>query len=169
MRILTPNMNTSRIDITSEYNLDVVNAIKLIPDRTWDIGRKMWSIPMTSFHLRFAMNVLKEYDFQVAARLNILIEDKPTRFIHRDGLYNFQSEAIDFLNKANGRALIADEQGLGKTIEALYWISTKPDINTILVICPASVIYKWEAEIKKWDKSRTVQVLRTILLCLIVL
>jgi len=161
MRILTPNMNTSRIDITSEYNLDVVNAIKLIPDRTWDIGRKMWSIPMTSFHLRFAMDVLKEYDFQVAARLNILIEDKPTRFIHRDGLYNFQSEAIDFLDKANGRALIADEQGLGKTIEALYWISTKPDIKSILVICPASVIYKWEAEIKKWDKSRTVQVLRT--------
>jgi len=161
MRILSPNLQTSRIDITSEYNLDVVNAIKLIPDRTWDIGRKMWSIPMTSFHLRFALDVLKEYGFEVSARLYTLIEEKPTRFIHRDGLYNFQSQAVDFLNKANGRALIADEQGLGKTIEALYWISTKPDIKSILVICPASVIYKWEAEILKWDKSRTVQVLRT--------
>jgi len=154
-------MNTSRIDITSEYNLDVVNAIKLIPDRTWDIGRKMWSIPMTSFHLRFAMDVLKEYDFQVAARLNMLIEDKPARLLKRDGLYDFQSEAIDFIDKANGRVLLAEEVGLGKTIEALYWISTKSDIKSILVVCPASVIYKWEAEIKKWDKSRTVQVLRT--------
>jgi len=161
MRILTPNMNTSRIDITSEYNLDVVNAIKLIPDRTWDIGRKMWSIPMTSFHLRFAMDVLKDYGFDVSARLYTLVEDKPVRLLKRDGLYDFQSEAIDFINRANGRVLLAEEQGLGKTIEALYWLSTKPDINTILVICPASVIYKWEAEIKKWDKSRTIQVLRT--------
>ena len=48
----------------------------------------------------------------------------------------------------NGRALLALEMRLGKTLTALYWMArtkTKP----VVVVCPAAVKYVWEDEAAK--------------------
>lgn len=46
-------------------------------------------------------------------------------------------------------SLVADEQGLGKTIEAVgAWNELQP--KTCLVICPASVKYNWAREFSLW-------------------
>ncbi len=63
-------------------------------------------------------------------------------------LYDFQKTGITFL-KSKSHALLADEQGLGKTAQAV--ISARElGLTKILVICPASVKYNWKKEIDKW-------------------
>lgn len=50
--------------------------------------------------------------------------------------------------------MIADEQGLGKTIQAIG-ISNMLGLKKILVICPAIVRINWQREISKWHVART--------------
>jgi SWI/SNF-related matrix-associated actin-dependent regulator 1 of chromatin subfamily A len=64
-------------------------------------------------------------------------------------LYPYQIECVDFADKFNGRVLFGDEPGLGKTIEALFWLLRHPKFKPILVICPSNVKIKWERETRK--------------------
>lgn len=49
-----------------------------------------------------------------------------------------------------GNALIADEPGLGKTIQAVGVSNALPDTRRILVIPPASLKINWKREWEKW-------------------
>jgi SNF2 family DNA or RNA helicase len=60
----------------------------------------------------------------------------------------FQKEGVDFIFKKHGRALIGDEMQMGKSIQALTYLEMKSEIAVI--ICPASIKYKWASEIEKW-------------------
>lgn len=73
---------------------------------------------------------------------------------------------IKFLNSSNNRVLIADEVGLGKTIEAgmIYKeIDKREDLKISIIVVPSSLTLKWEEEfqirfdeqfeIKKQDNS----------------
>lgn len=60
-----------------------------------------------------------------------------------------QLEAIEFLVK-NSEAAVFDEQGVGKTkevIDAIITILKQNIVNSVLVICPKSLMYNWEQEI----------------------
>jgi len=61
-------------------------------------------------------------------------------------LYPFQEECICELDKLNGRALLALEMGLGKTIIVLEWLSRNPKSLPALIVTPASVKYQWDFE-----------------------
>lgn len=61
-------------------------------------------------------------------------------------LFPFQVKAVDFVEKAGGKALIADDMGLGKTAEAIGYGCYKRYPN-VLVVCPASVKENWKREI----------------------
>lgn len=62
----------------------------------------------------------------------------------------FQRAGIAFAS-ARPATLIADEMGLGKTIEAIGVINNAdPTINTVLVVCPASLKLNWQRELEKW-------------------
>ena len=57
------------------------------------------------------------------------------------------------LDSDTGRLLIADEVGVGKTIEAGYIISellARNEINYILIVCPKNLVPKWIMEMKKF-------------------
>jgi superfamily II DNA or RNA helicase len=58
------------------------------------------------------------------------------------------------------RLLIADEVGLGKTIEAgLIWneLAQRTDLRRVLVVCPAMLVHKWRAEMdRRFDRKLTV-------------
>ena len=58
----------------------------------------------------------------------------------------FQLEGVQKIYQFRGRALLCDEQGLGKTIMALYWILKVPQRRPALIIVPASLKYSWQAE-----------------------
>ncbi len=58
-----------------------------------------------------------------------------------------------FLNEAGWGGILADDMGLGKTVQALafflHYKKNNPDAK-YLVVCPTTLIYNWENEIKKF-------------------
>lgn len=64
-------------------------------------------------------------------------------------LLGYQKSGVDYISKFQN-VLIADEPGLGKTIECLSAINYIRNINSVLVICPAIMKYQWMKEAKKW-------------------
>lgn len=58
---------------------------------------------------------------------------------------------LKFIESPVGRLLIADEVGLGKTIEAIYiWkeLQARHDARRLLVVCPAMLREKWKGDLK---------------------
>lgn len=64
-------------------------------------------------------------------------------------LFPFQQTGVDFL-ATRTRALLADEQGLGKTIQAIR-AADKIKALKILIVCPAVMKYVWAREFKIWS------------------
>jgi len=63
-------------------------------------------------------------------------------------LWDYQVKGVEFLEQANGRALLADEQGLGKTIEALALIKLhQKELLPAIIVAPTSVKLQWHHEI----------------------
>jgi SWI/SNF-related matrix-associated actin-dependent regulator 1 of chromatin subfamily A len=63
-------------------------------------------------------------------------------------LFPYQNEAVHFLDKTDGNALIGDSMGLGKTLETLAWLA-KGNKKTILVV-PKVVRRTWLQEADKF-------------------
>ncbi len=69
----------------------------------------------------------------------------------------FQRAGVSYL-LAQRRAFLADEQGLGKTIEALATIEAA-NAYPAIVVCPASLKLNWLRELSHWLPARSVQML----------
>jgi superfamily II DNA or RNA helicase len=69
----------------------------------------------------------------------------------------FQRAGVSYL-LSQRRAFLADEQGLGKTIEALATLETA-DAYPAVVVCPASLKLNWLRELERWLPGRTAQAL----------
>jgi superfamily II DNA or RNA helicase len=69
----------------------------------------------------------------------------------------FQRAGVSYL-LSQRRAFLADEQGLGKTIEALATIEAA-DAYPAIVVCPASLKLNWLRELERWLPHRSAQTL----------
>lgn len=74
-------------------------------------------------------------------------------------VYQFKP-AVKFLTNPDQRLLIADEVGLGKTIEAgiIYLeLQARIGLERVLVVCPSSLRHKWQDEFKsRFDEEFTI-------------
>lgn len=80
---------------------------------------------------------------------DVLYSFGSTRTVYRP--YQFKP-LLKLLNSTSQRLLIADEVGLGKTIEAgLIWteLDQRSTIRRGLVVCPASLTRKWQNEMRR--------------------
>jgi SWI/SNF-related matrix-associated actin-dependent regulator 1 of chromatin subfamily A len=135
-----------------------------IDGRKWNGEEKCWEFP--AVHLPKAFIVFGESnitcDEKVLRLLNklkerredldeIRVQEDDKNFqIHgmQLELYGYQKIGVKFLERADGRALIADAPGLGKTAQAIGYAQYK-NLKTIIV-CPLSVVVNWQREIKKF-------------------
>jgi len=71
---------------------------------------------------------------------------------YQKGGIAFAAKRFETLAKANanGGVLFGDEMGLGKTIQAIGTANIIAEIETICVVCPASLKRNWMRELKKW-------------------
>ena len=72
-------------------------------------------------------------------------------------LHPFQRAAVAYALRTR-RTFLADEQGLGKTVQALAALHAA-DAFPALVVCPASLRLNWRREIERWLPARSVEIL----------
>jgi non-specific serine/threonine protein kinase len=63
---------------------------------------------------------------------------------------------LNYLNDVGWGGILADDMGLGKTVQALSMLShynTKEGALIAMVVCPTTLIYNWENEIKKFTPA----------------
>lgn len=86
--------------------------------------------------------------------------DSPVAFPPGMELYPFQREGVRFLAE-HERALLGDEMGLGKSIQAivaLRFLFRLSKITNGLILCPKSVLTDWEK--KLWDWAPELRVIK---------
>ena len=70
-------------------------------------------------------------------------------------LRDYQKKGVDFFVN-NNSCLMADEMGLGKTVQtavALDVMFHDNNIEKVLIICPAALVFNWYKELDKWCPS----------------
>lgn len=106
-----------------------------------------------------------------ASELSALLTAMQLSSPNATALYSFNSGRVQFvpyqyrpvlkLIKADRpRLLVADEVGVGKTIEAgliLKELQARHDIRSVLIICPKALVAerKWQLEMKRFDEEFT--------------
>lgn len=70
-------------------------------------------------------------------------------------LYDFQKEGVRKLLSNNKNFLLADEQGLGKSVQGAMYLKLQQGSLPAIIICPASLKLNWSREIEKWTKVKT--------------
>ena len=74
----------------------------------------------------------------------------------------YQEKGIKWLKTLydlNLGAILADDMGLGKSLQTVGLINNIKEDKPILIICPKSVTYNWANEIATWAKGSKVEVL----------
>jgi non-specific serine/threonine protein kinase len=68
---------------------------------------------------------------------------------------------LNYLHEVNWGGILADDMGLGKTVQALSFLHHYKHHYThlrALVVCPTTLIFNWENEIKKFAPSLTYRI-----------
>ena len=68
---------------------------------------------------------------------------------------------LNYLNDVGWGGILADDMGLGKTVQALTMLRHYKEENgglKAMVICPTTLIYNWENEIKKFTPELTYRI-----------
>ena len=139
-----------------------------LSQRVWDPDRKAWCAPGTIIKevntafdnedcnvvrteafinylegnsIRYQMSTATEStnDFEIS-------DD----FGHGKKLMPFQEAGVEFLETTNGCALIGDQMGLGKTVQALGYLQLHPELRPAIVVCPSSLRLNWKKEAYSW-------------------
>jgi|FLYN01.1.fsa_nt_gi SNF2 family DNA or RNA helicase len=76
--------------------------------------------------------------------------DVPTKLPLRE----FQKAGVKGIELFGGKALLADDPGLGKTPQALGFLVRHPEVLPALVICPATLRANWLKEIRRFTDFR---------------
>lgn len=71
--------------------------------------------------------------------------------------FDYQKDGVKFVMDSDFNCLIADQMGLGKTIQSLLALRNQYDnLNPCLILVKSSTIWQWQREYKKWcDPSLT--------------
>lgn len=151
-------LGKGRVEISFPFDRLVIDIIKEIHGRKWDPVSKLWIIPATSWHMDRVVEALMPLGFsidpEIVKQADRTTPPKPGTYL--PGLYHYQKTGVDFMHKTAGRAIIADQMGTGKTIETLAFMDAS--CGQTLIVCPASVVYKWEDDCHNWIPDWTTQV-----------
>jgi SWI/SNF-related matrix-associated actin-dependent regulator of chromatin subfamily A-like protein 1 len=156
-------LQNSAIRIEFPYDPDLMSKVSSLIGRVY--RDEIWFTPVNINNL----NSLKEWGFTLDQPLQKFISDtlqKEQDVIKNEipGLLgiprDFQKEAVAFTEIQNGNILNADDQGLGKTIEALCWIQLHRDLSPVVIISPASLKINWKNESEKWLSNPDIEVLK---------
>lgn len=152
------------IKITFPYDLDMIEKIRTLPGRKYHPDDHCWSTPIYDN----IITQLKNWGFILDDKLQAHLDkvNLRTQEINNNGiaglkgkLFPYQSKGVAFIENQNGRVLISDETGLGKTIMALAWLQMHPEKRPVIIVVPSSLKLYWKKEAERWMPNPKVEVL----------
>lgn len=99
-----------------------------------------------------SFQTIRDSDFEVSQGLTDVL--RPYQ------VYGFRW--LSTLGQSGFGGILADEMGLGKTLQLLAFIESQREAGETrpsLVVCPASLVYNWREECKKFTPALTVETL----------
>ena len=155
--------NGKCIFISFKYNADVVQKIKSLSIRHYHIDSKEWEVPTRDLNL--VMELLQGYNVEIVGKIDNDVEELLSNQIEfSNGIkkdfefttkpYTFQKEGFLFgIN--NNKFLLADQQGLGKTKQALdVGCARSNQFKHCLIVCGVNDLkWNWMKEIRKHTKE----------------
>ena len=172
------------LDYPFQPNWKQVNAaVKSLGNANFNMTTKVWSIPLNAAHqianaveahyaeLAESIRSLPEVAGHVEAAVERVSLSQAVALENetpvREMVALTQGEPFPhqwvapamFVAGDQHRLLIADEPGLGKTLQALLCIDAAGFERT-LIVCPANVKYTWLAECEKWYPWHSRQVVK---------
>ena len=161
-----------------EYNPKLVAAIREVAGRRFvrESGSEPhWTVPKTKAAMLALLPILQEGEFVMPESVKEEIMKKHEAAISNqrdsgaysidepfeiDGLSGtlrpFQKACVKYI-ASNPKTIIADEPGLGKTIEALAAVQHL-NAYPVVVVCPATLKLNWRLEAKRWLPGKTVEI-----------
>lgn len=173
----TVEANESKLIINFEYDKFIVSLMSMFPGKKFMPKKPgvsaYWTIPIQQ--VESVVNILSFYSFTFSTPVMVLFnqarkyKDKIQRI--KDGkftdieiealgkleipFYDYQKIGVGF-ECAGHCILLADEPGLGKTVQTLSATKIR-QAKKVLIFCPKSAKKTWEEEIEKWlGKEKTV-------------
>lgn len=159
---LLNNQDFTKIIEYKNINLDPIPILPIeVSQKAKDISIiKFKSEKTTNSKKKSLIQITLDFTKDEKKTLNLL----PEKFLSY--LYEFQKEGIAFGAEKKGRILLADEMGVGKSIQAIGISLLYKEDWPVLIICPSSLKYVWRDEILKWipdinDNKMNIQILKT--------
>lgn len=158
----------------AEYDPDIVAEIKAIPGRRFDGATKVWSLPASLEVLEPLVRLIASHDLDysdvVVERVQEVAGEHEEKVeaskaadadLQVEGLGGelrpFQRAGVAYALRTR-RTFLADQMGLGKTVQALATLEASGAFPA-LVVCPASLKLNWQREAERWLPGRSVEVL----------
>jgi SWI/SNF-related matrix-associated actin-dependent regulator of chromatin subfamily A-like protein 1 len=149
---LTP---TNQLYIKFHYDPGVIAKVKTLSNRAWHSTDKSWTAAL------ILQNVsrLKEWGFVLDAEVGKWLREHKTNTKKlpkislgktlNAALDGYQMEGIQRVEALGGRALIADDPGLGKTPQALGWLLLHPELRPVVIVSKATGKLVWQRIAKR--------------------
>ena len=131
-----------------EFKIIDLSPIPLLPLEVASKAKDMTYIKYRETSTKNNKKVIKSITLDFSKDIPKSINSLPNNFLQC--LYEFQKEGIKFGLERKGRILLADEMGVGKTVQALGIALLYKEEWPILIICPSSLKFVWRDEILKW-------------------
>ena len=144
----------------------------------WDTISKVWRVAFTLYNLDYLLDNLEDSTVSedMASRVEQQIEKEKTlskiRIMSKQdlpvkvkipglkaNLYNYQKLGVMFAITNGTGVLIADDMGLGKSVQSLataMYLKAQGKARKALIVVPASLKYNWPLEIEKFTNEKYV-------------
>ena len=147
-----------------EFKIIDLSPIPLLPLEVASKAKDMTYIKYRETSTKNNKKVTKNITLDFSNDIPKSINSLPNNFLQY--LYEFQKEGIKFGLERKGRILLADEMGVGKTVQALGIALLYKEEWPVLIICPSSLKFVWRDEILKWipdinDDKINIQIFKT--------
>ena len=150
------------------YNMQKVDVIKACPDgRQYNKKGKHWEVPNTIDNLKYLLFYASLFDLdkdQLKSRIKEMVKPLSTK-----NEFNIDWRCKPYKHQEHGLKLALNndvffnlyEMGLGKTLIAMkameYRLKNKI-IDKALVVCPKTVLYSWEIQVKQFSDLKTITI-----------
>ena len=133
----------------------VLAFVKSLPNRRYDPNAKRWVVPNNEACWNMLLKVGWVKPLEKPAAPEPIRKTRPWKDDELDenllipGMYNYQKDFIRFMGAREGRGVLLDAMGTGKTVQGLAWLRYY-DLYPALVVVNASTKLQWEYQWKRW-------------------